>query len=150
MIRCLAPFAWTMFALAYPDDAKVRVGTVGHRDVLETVNANVNKMLRQTGTATLSDKWLIWPDKAWCHDYAVTKRHILLGRGWPSSALLLAECKTARGEGHMVLIADGLCLDNLRSELLPWDSTGYDWSLPMQTAEDPNRWEAFEPHLMHA
>lgn len=140
MTRCLPPFAWSVFALKYPDEAKVRTGTVGSRFDLDQVNAEVNRIAPQHGVLAAVDEWLIWPPRAWCHDYAVTKRHELLGMGWPSSSLLLAECKTAQGEGHMVLIADGCVLDNQRAQLLPFDSTGYDWSLPMQSEDDPNVW----------
>lgn len=138
--RCLPPFAWSAFKLKFPYDASIRPGQIGSRFDLECVNADVNHISAQHGVLPPLDEWLIWPARAWCHDYAVTKRHELLAIGWPSSALLLAECRTSRGEGHMVLIADGLVLDNLRAELLPAVSTGYDWSLPVQSAADPNVW----------
>lgn len=140
MNRCPPPFAWSAFKLRYPDEALVKSGAVGSRYDLELINAKVNRIAPQYGTPPSVDEWLIWPSRAWCHDYAVTKRHELLGMGWPSSSLLLAECRTDRGEGHMVLIVDGLCLDNRHVQLLPFDSTGYDWSLPMQSADDPNVW----------
>lgn len=138
--RCLPPFAWSVFALKYPAEALVRTGIPGSRFDLEQVNAKVNRIAAQSGTPPSVDEWLIWPSRAWCHDYAVTKRHELLGMGWPSSSLLLSECKISQGEGHMVLIVDGLCLDNRHAQLLPFDSTGYDWSLPMQSSDDPGVW----------
>lgn len=143
MPRCLPPFAWSTFCVKYPAEAGVRDGRIGSRFDLETVNARVNRIAGQVGQPPSLDEWLIWPPRAWCHDYAVTKRHELLRQGWPSAALLLAECKTAGGQGHCVLIADGLVLDNLRVALLPYDETGYDWSLPMQSADDPNVWNKF-------
>lgn len=141
MARCLPPFAWSVFAQKNPDQALMRPGQIGSREDLAVVNARVNRIARQIGTPPPLDEWLIWPSRAWCHDYAVTKRHDLLSQGWPSSALLLAECVTSRGENHMVLIANGLVMDNLRVALLQQDETGYQWTLPIQTAADPNHWE---------
>lgn len=141
MVRCLPPLAWSVFAQVHPDQALPRPGQIGSRSDLERINANANRMARQFGPLPQLDVWLIWPSRAWCHDYAVTKRHDLLRDGWPSSALLLAQCVTGRGENHMVLVANGLVLDNLRADLLPQDETGYQWTLPIQSAVDPNRWE---------
>lgn len=143
MNRCPPPLAWSIFARNYPNEAIVRSGIVGSRFDLERVNTRVNRIAVQSGPMDMSEgveQWLIWPSRAWCHDYAATKRHELLGMGWPSSSLLLAQCRTSQGEGHMVLIVDGLCLDNRHAQILPFDATGYDWSLPMQSADDPNVW----------
>lgn len=140
--RCPAPFAWSVFCVRNVGESIACPGHVGTQVQLETVNAKVNRMAAQTGAPT--EEWLIWPSRAWCHDYAVTKRHELLVAGWPSSSLLLTQCRTSRGIAHMVLIADGLVMDNERAALLDKTSTGYDWSLPEQRADDPNHWERWE------
>ncbi|WP_240543982.1 transglutaminase-like cysteine peptidase [Bradyrhizobium canariense] len=52
----------------------------------------------------------MFPSAGNCGDYAVTKRHLLLRLGWPSSSLLLGEVTIrTTGEHHLVL----LVLDNL-------------------------------------
>lgn len=144
MKRCLPPFAWTAFSLKYPDQALVRPGHLGSRDDLARINARVNRLAFASGPQPNPEVWLIWPQRAWCHDYAVTKRHDLLREGWPSSSLLLALCFTDRGEGHCVLIANGLVMDNQRAELVPKESTGYRWDLPIQQADDPHHWERWQ------
>lgn len=68
-------------------------------------------------------EWEIFPYDGNCGDYAVTKRHLLLRAGWPSSALLLAEVVIRlTAEHHLVLLvreARGvLVLDNLSPVVL--------------------------------
>ena len=52
-------------------------------------------------------------------------------RGWPAAALALTVAKTPWGEGHLVVTVrtdqGDLVLDNLRSSIVSWRSTGYDW-----------------------
>ena len=49
--------------------------------------------------------WTIAPHEGDCNDYAVTKRHQLLEKGLPSSALRLSVTKTVTlGVGHLVLV----------------------------------------------
>ena len=141
--RCLPPFEWSVFCQKYLGEGIIRAGHVGTIDQLAAVNAKVNRLAAQPGIQdpTKLDEWLIWPSRAWCHDYAVTKRHELLSAGWPSSTLLLAECFTEQHKAHMVLIANGLVMDNRTPSLLKKASTGYDWSLPEQQMDDPNHWE---------
>lgn len=140
--RCPAPFAWSIFCVKYLGEGIVMPGHVGTRDQLAAVNAKVNRIAAQPGLPPGPlEEWLIWPSRAWCHDYAVTKRHELLTSGWPSSSLLLTQCRTERGDAHMVLIANGLVMDNRTTALLEKTNTGYDWSLAEQRSDDPNHWE---------
>lgn len=141
MTRCPPPFAWSTFAQENPDQAIVRPGHLGSREDLARVNAKVNRLAFASGVQPIPERWLIWPSRAWCHDYTVTKRSELLREGWPSSSLLIALCFTASNEGHCVLIANGLVLDNRRAELVEQTSTGYRWDLPIQQADDPHHWE---------
>lgn len=144
----LPPMQWTAFTLDQHDDATVRTGTgIGSLHDLESINAQVNSGIspHQEPMSSMSvlDRWRLWPAIAWCGDYAVTKRHELLAKGWPSSALLLAECVTAMGEEHAVLMArmpsGDLVLDNRVDVLRSPDKTGYRW-VKMQGAADPNFW----------
>ena len=65
-----------------------------------------------------------------CNDYAVTKRHELLARGWPSYALLLTEVVVTSGEHHLVLVVrtneDDFVLDNLSANVRSISQTAYE------------------------
>jgi predicted transglutaminase-like cysteine proteinase len=99
----------------------------------------------------LGERWLIAPRIGECHDYAVTKRHELLERGWPSRSLLLAEVVVPWGEHHLVVIVrtdkGDLVLDNLNAGIRPWSNTPYKW-VRIQSPGDPNLWMtiASSPH----
>jgi hypothetical protein len=86
---------------------------------------------------------LISPASGDCNDYAVTKRHELIKRGWPGQSLLLAEVVTRWGEHHLVLVvrtegAD-LVLDSLSPQIRAWSTTGYRW-VRIQSPENPVYW----------
>jgi predicted transglutaminase-like cysteine proteinase len=80
-----------------------------------------------------------------CNDYAVTKRHALLARGWAARSLLLAEVVTNWGEHHLVLVvrtrdAD-LVLDNLTPDIRNWSKTNYEW-VRIQSPVNPQFWSS--------
>ena len=93
--------------------------------------------------ATLEDRWTIAPQMGDCNDYAVTKRHELLKRGWPSSALLLAEVVMPSGGHHLILVArtssGDLLLDNLSPMVRPWTQARYQW-VRIQSPANPAFW----------
>ncbi len=138
----LAPMAYTQFCLRYPGECRTRMifrgGPVrlsaGRRAELARVNNAVNARIapeaNQQGLA--GEIWLIGPDRGDCNDYAVTKRHELMARGWPARALLLSEVVTAGGEHHLVLVVrtfDGdLVLDSLTDRIKPWFRAPYRWA----------------------
>jgi predicted transglutaminase-like cysteine proteinase len=110
---------------------------------LLSVNAEVNGSIRpetdmqQFGVA---DRWSVSPRRGDCEDYALTKKARLLGKGWPSSALLIALAVTPQGEEHAVLIArtdhGDFVLDNLTSAVRGWTPTLYRWkTVQSPTAE---------------
>ncbi|WWE91844.1 transglutaminase-like cysteine peptidase [Bradyrhizobium symbiodeficiens] len=78
-----------------------------------------------------------------CNDYAVTKRHALLERGWPARALLLAEVVTGSGEHHLILVvrtrSGDVVVDNLNANVRPWSKTNYQW-VRMQSPQNPQFW----------
>jgi predicted transglutaminase-like cysteine proteinase len=103
----------------------------------------------------VTDEWLISPPAGDCKDYAITKRHELLARGWPSRALLLSEVVVPPGEHHLFLIVrvkDGdLVLDNLNDEIqLAASMHGrYDW-IRIQSPQNPKYWTRVRfPDAMH-
>jgi predicted transglutaminase-like cysteine proteinase len=149
----LAPMAYTEFCLRYEDDCRPRKVfrggpvrlTVERWDDLKEVNEAVNQDIapqpNELGLA--GEVWLINPDSGECHDYAVSKRHELLERGWPARALLLSEVVTYSGEHHLVLVVrtkgSDLVLDNLTSQIRPWSRAPYRW-VRIQQPSDMRLW----------
>jgi predicted transglutaminase-like cysteine proteinase len=101
----------------------------------------------------VTDDWLIAPARGDCKDYAITKRHELLARGWPSRALLLFEVIVPDGQHHLILVvrtkdAD-LVLDNLNANIrtLAMTRPQYQW-VRMESPQNPKFWStvrALEP-----
>ena len=150
----LPSLAHARFCLRYPKDCEPARMTVRRGPILVTnerhaslvaVNASVNRSIipEYQSSSPLSEAWIIAPERGDCNDYAVTKRHELLTRGWPSSSLLLAEVVVTTGEHHLVLVVrtrDGdLVLDNLTSAIRHWSATPYAW-VKMQSPKDPKIW----------
>jgi predicted transglutaminase-like cysteine proteinase len=150
----LPPMAFTQFCLRYNGECRqqrtifrggpvkmTRQRAVNLRDVNNTVNKNIAPQPNLLGLA--GEEWLINPDRGDCNDYAVSKRHMLLKRGWPARALLLSEVKTASGEHHLVLVVRSdkgdLVLDNMTRVVKDWNRVPYEW-VRMQSASDPNIW----------
>src|SRR5262245_55381863 len=150
----LAPFAHARFCLQYPRDCRTRpialreesVGLTKERwSQLSTVNRMVNRAIRpqRNYEGIWGERWLIAPKAGDCNDYAVTKRHDLLKKGWPAHALLLAEVVIPGGEHHLVLVGrtreGDFVLDNLAQQILPWSETRYRW-VRIQTPRNPMFW----------
>lgn len=150
----LAPMAHTRFCLESPSECKVpklqfRSGLVkltpARRAELAKINTKVNRSIRpEANTGGLAaEKWIVAPEAGDCNDYAVTKRHELLARGWPSRALLLAEVVVPSGEHHLVLVVrtneGDLVADNLNANIRNWSTVGYEW-VRIQTPANPIYW----------
>lgn len=150
----LAPMAFTQFCLNYPGDCAPQ--RLSFRDdpielnrmlwsELGTINRAVNSSIRplRNEAGLAGEKWLLGPPRGDCNDYAVTKRHQLIARGWPARDVLLSEVVTISGEHHLVTVvrssAGDLVLDNLTDEIRPWSRTTYRW-VRMQTPRNPNYW----------
>ena len=142
------------FCMRYPDDCKVRGVQSGEEPVtltkerkaeLAKVNRDVNRAItpHENDNNVLEEEWLVAPRRGDCHDYAVTKRHELLARGWPSSSLLLAEVVVASGEHHLVLVVrtreEDVVLDNLNWNLRSVEHIPYQWVRAQQTG-NPKFW----------
>jgi predicted transglutaminase-like cysteine proteinase len=137
----LAPMAYTEFCLRYEDECRSRMAFRGGpirltderladlKEVNKAVNEDIIPERNELGLA--AESWLIGPDRGDCNDYAVTKRHALLERGWPARVLLLSEVVVSDGEHHLVLVVrtkgGDLVLDNLTSQIKPWSRVPYSW-----------------------
>lgn len=150
----LAPMSFFQFCMRYPEDCKVRGVQAGEEPVtltkerkaeLAKVNRDVNRAItpHENDNSVMEEEWLVAPRAGDCHDYAVTKRHELLARGWPSSSLLLAEVVVASGEHHLVLVVrtreEDVVLDNLNWNLRPVEHIPYQWVRAQQTG-NPKFW----------
>jgi predicted transglutaminase-like cysteine proteinase len=145
----LAPFSFVKFCLDYPGDCPKSAGpgrirlTSARMAELASVNRAVNNAIRPTPDTSVFRYWKLNVDAGDCNSFAVQKRHELIRRGWPAAALALTVAKTPWGEGHLVVTVrtdqGDLVLDNLRSNIVSWQRTGYDWIM-RQSERNPQYW----------
>jgi predicted transglutaminase-like cysteine proteinase len=148
----LAPMAFTRFCLQYPSECETQRLASDRIELnemrwseLETINRTVNSSIRpeRNEEGLAGEKWLLGPLRGDCNDYAVTKRHQLIARGWPARTVLLSEVVTVSGEHHLVTVVrtegGDLVLDNLTHQIMPWSRTPYRW-VRMQMPKNPNYW----------
>jgi len=152
----LPPIGHSRFCLRYPDDCKVQGIDFRRRNIaltperweeLNLVNRQVNRDIVPEVTAGngATEDWLISPPAGDCKDYAITKRHELLARGWPSRALLLSEVVVPSGEHHLILVVRtkdvDLVLDNLNANVRPVAVMyrQYQW-VRIETPQNPKFW----------
>jgi predicted transglutaminase-like cysteine proteinase len=147
--NALAPFPFVKFCLDYPNDCPKSAGPSRIRLTSEriaemaSVNRAVNHSIRPKPDTSALGYWKLNVDAGDCNTFAVQKRHELIERGWPAATLALTIVKTAWGEGHMVVTVrtdrGDLVLDNLRSNIVSWQTTGYEWIM-RQSERDPQFW----------
>jgi predicted transglutaminase-like cysteine proteinase len=103
----LPPIGHSRFCLRYPDDCKVHgidfrrrniALTAEHWEELNSINRQINRdiVAKVTPGNGTFEEWLIAPQVGDCKNYAITKRHELLARGWPSRALLIRSDRPRR------------------------------------------------------
>lgn len=153
----VAPFASVLFCKANPEEcvrkrsrwSKLAVELDENRfNELQAINVRVNRAIRPKNDAPAiagGDIWSLAPKDGDCEDYAITKRHELIARGWPSNTLRLGIAYTAFGEGHMVLLVrttvGDLVLDNRLNAIRHWNKAGLRWVM-IQSAANPKKWMA--------
>lgn len=150
----LPPMAFTIFCLKYQSECKPqrmvfrgsRVKLTAERWAeLREVNQKVNEAIRPEPNleGLRGEKWLLHPASGDCNDYAVTKRHELIARGWPARSVLLSEVVTSWGEHHLVVVvrtfSGDLVLDNLTRNIVAWSRKPYRW-VRIQTPKNPLYW----------
>jgi predicted transglutaminase-like cysteine proteinase len=152
----LPPIGHTRFCLKYPDDCTVHTIDFRRRNValtaerwneLNEINRRVNRdiIAQVTPGNGVTEEWVVAPPAGDCKDYAITKRHELLGQGWPSRALLLSEVVVPSGEHHLILVVrtrDGdVVLDNLNANIRSVASIAhqYQW-VRIETPQNPRFW----------
>lgn len=148
----LAPFSQVRFCLSNPVDCEKSDAdlTVPEdktaRAMLQQVNVQVNSSIigrndKVNGKSV--DIWEVGPKSGDCEDYALTKRRILMSRGYPAAALRIAVAYTLSGEGHAVLIAKtatgDLVLDNRSNVIKSWRNADLRW-VKIQSGSNPHLW----------
>lgn len=140
------PTGWQIFCLHNPQDCtgggtKKIAATDVTMSTLKRVNASVNRSIKPRRDGKL-DVWSVSVRVGDCEDYALTKRRQLIQSGIPASALRIAQVKTAKGEGHAILVVETdrgrFVLDNLTGAIKPLSQTHYR-VLSIQTA-NPKVW----------
>jgi predicted transglutaminase-like cysteine proteinase len=152
----LPPMGHSRFCIRYPNDCRVQGIDFRRRNIaltpkrwneLNGINRAVNRRIfaEVTPGSGATEEWTISPPTGDCKDYAVTKRHELIERGWPSRSLLLSEVVLSSGEHHLILVvrvkdAD-LVLDNLNDDIRLAATTyvQYDW-VRIQSPHNPKFW----------
>lgn len=146
-VRVAAPFAHVLFCAQQASECKasapVTVELTGYRlRELKEVNRLVNRTIRPREDAGI-DTWSLSPRSGDCEDFAITKRHELIARGWAASSLRFATAYTPWGEGHLVLVVKtsqgDMVLDNLTSSVKEWKTVNLQW-VSVQSSEDPRKW----------
>lgn len=156
----LAPMTYALFCKRYSEDcpplkgpevsqSRPKTTTNERLDELIEVNMFVNGRIRpqRNENGLAGEQWIIDPVFGDCNDYAVSKRHELLARGWPMGDLLLSEVATSSGEHHLVLVARtsaaDFVLDNLQPHVRNWAEVTYRW-VRIQVPNS-NHWASIEP-----
>jgi predicted transglutaminase-like cysteine proteinase len=155
------PSGYLGFCARMPDQCQIPLGaaqsvtlTPSLSQTLQAVNQDVNSSIwpeddeRHYGRA---EYWTIPSDGYGdCEDYALAKRKKLLDAGLSPAALRIAVAITSNEERHAVLtvVTDkgDYVLDNLRSEVMSWDQTGYLW-VERQSPTKSLAWEISDADL---
>lgn len=152
------PYGFVRFCDVTPDEcAKKGGGEVGRYvatperlSELDEVNRAVNHVIQPATDQEIygvSEHWTLPLSKGDCEDYALLKRHVLMGRGWPASALLLTVVRDEKGEGHAVLTVrtsqGDYILDNKVEAVRPWNRTPYEFVM-RQSYLNPRAWVSLD------
>jgi len=155
-----APLGWMQFCddnaweCASADRNEVVQLTSAKKQELARINNQVNKDITPITDAEhfgVTEKWS-YPDdgRGDCEDYALLKRHKLMERGWPASALLLTVVRDKKNEGHAVLTvhtsSGDIVLDNVHDDIVAWNETGYRF-VKRQSQNDINQWVSLTDHV---
>lgn len=147
------PIGHFEFCKSHPAECEIRSSntrparmSAGLMRQLSSVNLSVNAAVKPMNDIDLYGKDEVWAyphGYGDCEDYVLEKRRILMKSGMSPSTLLITVVRKPDGEGHAVLTVrtdkGDYILDNLVSEILPWEDTGYRY-LKRQAADHTGRW----------
>ena len=117
---------------------------------LDEINRTVNHAIAPATDLEVygvNEYWTLPRSRGDCEDYALLKRHDLIEKGWPVSAVLITVVRDEKGEGHAVLSARTLqgdyILDNKTDEIRTWNKTPYEYVM-RQSYLNPRVWVALD------
>jgi predicted transglutaminase-like cysteine proteinase len=116
-------------------------------DALREVNYSVNKSITFRDDAVHYGRPEYWDIAVGgygdCDEYVLTKRKLLIEKGFPVSALRVTIARTPQNIGHAVLTVatdqGDYILDNRNWQILPWTAVSYEW-VSQQDSRDPMKW----------
>jgi predicted transglutaminase-like cysteine proteinase len=117
---------------------------------LDDINRTVNKEIAPATDMEVygvNEYWTLPRTRGDCEDYALLKRHKLIAKGWPVSALLMTVVRDEKGEGHAVLTArtvqGDFILDNKIEDVRMWNKAPYQFVM-RQSYLNPKVWVALD------
>ncbi len=154
--RTSVPYGWVDFCNRYSGECDVEPLDAVDIDLTPAALKAIEDVDRKVNAAVtpetdmdhwgVVDRWDYPTDgKGDCEDYALLKRKVLIGEGYPRQALLITVVRDLEGEGHAILTVKTnrgeFVLDNLNDKVLPWSDTGYKF-IKRQSQNDPNVWQS--------
>ena len=135
---------------AQSDDARFQA-TPERLSELDDINRTVNHTIEPATDLEIygvNELWTLPKTRGDCEDYALLKRHRLMQRGWPASAVLITVVRDEKNEGHAVLTArtsqGDFVLDNKVEAVRLWNHTPYHYVM-RQSYIDPKVWVSLDP-----
>lgn len=139
--QVVPPFGFIDFCLRSEKDCEIGtdtpatpVLTPGRWSELDAVNDYVNRLpqIADEDNYQRSEYWTYPNERGGdCEDLALLKRKMLIERGWPASAVLLATVEQWNRGLHTVVIVETdrgeYVLDNLNREIVAWNEAPYIW-----------------------
>lgn len=146
------PFAQILFCVQNPAECQDNAGpseielNADRMRELNQINKSVNRSIRGVNDRSdqmAGDVWKVNVRSGDCEDFALTKRSMLMARGWSSRALRIATGQTRSGEGHAVLVVKtdhgDLVMDNRFGTIKTVERTDLLWET-IQSEADPLIW----------
>jgi predicted transglutaminase-like cysteine proteinase len=154
-----APYGFVRFCETNPKECVTTVAgddrfeaTPERLSQLDELNRMVNHEIEPATDKEIygvAEYWTLPTTRGDCEDYALLKRHILIARGWPSSALLMTVVRDEKNEGHAVLTArttqGDFILDNKIDVVRLWNQTPYHFVM-RQSYLNPKVWVSLDPN----
>jgi predicted transglutaminase-like cysteine proteinase len=151
------PHGFVRFCEAMPKECRSDHGQEARFDAsadrlkqLDEINRSVNQAIAPATDMEVygvAEYWTLPRTRGDCEDYALLKRHDLILKGWPVSALLMTVVRDEKGEGHAVLTArtvqGDFILDNKTDEIRLWNKTPYAYVM-RQSYLNPRVWVALD------
>ncbi len=151
--QVVPPFGFIDFCLRSEKDCEVGTNepatpllTPRRWSELDAVNDYVNRLpqIADEDNYQRSEYWTYPNERGGdCEDLALLKRKMLIERGWPASAVLIATVEQWNGAYHSVLIVETdrgeFVLDNLKREIVGWQDAPYVWK-KRQSRERAHIW----------